>query len=110
MSMGWLAKATGFVVLSAAPLLIAIPAVGREDASESVAERDATRYVATVLDRKSGSLTIKKESGEVEIFSLDDSGLTLRVERGVEKGSRVKVTEETTTSSHTVIVQLAPAS
>jgi hypothetical protein len=110
MRMGWLAKAAGFVVLSAGPLLVAIPAVGREDASESAAATRGTNYIATVLDRKGGSLTLQKEGGEVEIFSLDDSGLTLRIERGVEKGSRVKVTEETTTTSHTVIVQLAPAS
>ena len=109
MRMGWLAKAAGFVILSAGPLLVAIPAVGREDASESAAGAHENSYMATVLDRKGGSLTLKKESGDVEILSLDDSGLTMRIERGVEKGSRVKVTEEATSNSRTVIVQLAPA-
>ena len=100
MRMGWLAKTAGFLVLSAAPLLVAIPAVGREDASESVAATHGSNYIATVLDRKGGSLTLQKEGGEVEIFSLDDAGLTLRNERSGEKGSATEPLTKTSFALH----------
>jgi hypothetical protein len=106
-----LAKAACFVLLSSGPLLVSIAASERGEAAANADESASQSYFGTVLEWKDGSLTLKRESGEVEILSLDDSGLNLRVDRDVVKGSRVKVTEEKTTStSRTLTVQLAPAS
>lgn len=105
-----LAKAACFVLLSSGPLLIAIPASGGD---EPVAHGDdsssrSPSFVATVLERTGASLTLKRESGEVEILSFDDPGLTVRIDRDVVKGARVRVTEEKTSMSRTLTVQVAP--
>ena len=109
----WLAKGTFFVFLSGLPLLVAIPATGRDETATNLTESKSSSYVATVLERKDGSLTLQREGGEVVILSLDDPGLNLHVDRDVVKGSRVQVSEEKSTnanSSRTVDVKLAPAS
>jgi hypothetical protein len=110
----WLAKGALFVFLSAGPLLVAIPAAGRDEAAAKSADAspDPANYVATVLDRKSGSLTLQRDGGEVVILSLDDSGISLHVDRGVVKGSRVQVIEEKSTNAtsvRTLDVKLAPS-
>lgn len=108
-----LVKGALFVFLSAGPLLVAIPATGRDETGTRVAESKSSSYEATVLERKDGSLTLQRDGGEVVILSLDDPGLNLHVDRDVVKGSRVEVSEEKSTnakSSRTVDVKLAAAS
>ena len=45
----------------------------------------------------------------MEILSLDDPGISLRIDKGVEKGSRVKVTEEDAGSTRTFTIRFLPA-
>jgi hypothetical protein len=66
-------------------------------------------FVATVLERKGGSLTLQKENGEVEFLSFDEPGLTVKIDKAVAKGSRVRVTQESTSMSRTLTVHLLPA-
>ena len=109
---GWLAKGGLFVLLSAGPLLLAIPASGGSEIPKSVADpgSQSPGYTATVVDRKDGSITLKREGGDgVEILSLDDPGISLHIGKGVEKGSRVRVTEEDTGSMRTFTIRLLPA-
>lgn len=90
------------VLLAAAPGFTA-PAQAADDS------RAAGTFVATVLERTGGALTLQKEGGEVMFLSFDEPGLTVKIDKAVAKGSRVKVTEESTSMSRTLIVQLAPA-
>ncbi len=107
-----LAKGALFVLLCAAPLLVAIPASGGSESAESVADQGSQEpgFAATVLERKDGSVTLQRDGGAgVEILSLDDPGIALRIDKGVEKGSRVKVTEEDAGSTRTFTIRLLPA-
>ena len=106
----WLAKGALFVVLSGVPLLVAIPATGGDEGSTSLADSSSSSYVATVLERKDGLLKLQRDGGEIVILSLDDPGLSLRIDRDVVKGSRVTVSEEkTSSSSRTLTVHRAPS-
>ncbi len=112
MKCGWLVKGGLFVLLSAGPLLVAIPASGGSEMPRSVADPDSRTpsFTATVLERKDGSVTVQRDGGGgVEILSLDDPGISLRIDKGVEKGSRVKVTEEDAGSTRTFTIRFLPA-
>lgn len=110
MKFGWLKKGALFVVLCASPLLVAIPASGGAESAKSADDSSARTptFTATVLEKKDGSVTLQRESGAVEILSLDDSGISLRIGKGVEKGSRVRVTEERTGSTRTFTIEALP--
>ena len=81
---------------------------GRHGKGVDATDARTPTFTATVLERKDGSVTLQRESGTVEILSMDDPGISLRIGKGVEKGSRVKVTEERTGSSRTFTIEILP--
>ncbi len=100
-------------ILAAAACLVLLAAPGLVFAASAQASDEARAdksFVATVLEITGGSMTLKKESGEVLFLSYDEPGLTVKIDKGVEKGSKVKVSVEATSMSRTLIVQLLPAS
>lgn len=113
MKRGWLAKGGLFVLLSAGPLLLAIPASAGSETPRSVADSGSRspNFTATVVERKGDTVSLKRDDGDgVEILSEADPGVSLRIGKGVEKGSHVKVTEEDTGSStRTFTIRLLPA-
>jgi hypothetical protein len=86
----------------------------RTTAQEPVASNEpadaSTRVMkGTVVDLKGMSLTLRRDTGEFEFFTLDDPGLTLKIDPGVKKGSKVKVTEKVTSGSRWLSVELTAA-
>ena len=63
MKSGWLVKGGLFVLLCSGPLLVAIPASGGSETPRTVADPGSQKpsYTATVLERKDGSVTLKRE-------------------------------------------------
>ena len=106
---GWLATGGLFVLLSAGPLFLAIPASAGSETPKNVADSDSRSksFTATVVDRKGGSVTLKRDGGGgLEILSDGDFAISLRIDKDVREGSRVKVTEEDTGSTRTFTIRL----
>ena len=101
-----------FAAAACLALLTAAPgfAANGQNAPATDDSRADKSFVATVLDTTGGSMTLKKETGEVLFLSYDEPGLTVKIDKGVVKGSRVKVSVESTSMSRTLFIQLAPAS
>lgn len=108
MRLNGLMVGTCLALLAAAPVLAAPAPASNNNATHVDDSTAAKTFVATVLERKGGSITLQKEGGEVMFLSFDEPGLTVKIEKDVLKGSRVKVTQESTSMSRTLIVQLAP--
>ncbi|HVO52181.1 MAG TPA: hypothetical protein VMV60_14395 [Thermoanaerobaculia bacterium] len=103
----WLTMGTCLALLAAAPGFAASAPAGDKNAA-AVDDSSASRgFLATVLERKSAELTLQKDGGEVVFLSFNEPGLTVQIDRAVTKGSRVRVTEESTSMSRTLIVKLA---
>jgi hypothetical protein len=96
-------------LLTAAPGFAVSAPAGDKNATAVDDSRAAGSFIATVLERKSAELTLQKENGEVMFLSFNEPGLTVQIDRAVAKGSRVKVSEESTSMSRTLVIQLAPA-
>ncbi len=105
----WITMGACLAFLAAAPGFAVPSPAGDKGATAVDDSRSDGSFVATVLERKSAELTLQKDNGEVVFLSFNEPGLTVQIDRAVTKGSRVKVTEESTSMSRTLIVQLAPA-
>jgi hypothetical protein len=106
----WFTTGMCLALLAAAPAFVPAAVADDRPAASVDDARAKDGFTATVLERRSGSLTLQKENGEVEILSFDDPGLTVKIDKDVAKGSHVRVTEERTSMSRTLTVKLAPAS
>ena len=92
MRLNGLMVGTCLALLAAAPVLAAPAPASDKNATHVDDSTAAKSFVATVLERKGGSLTLQKEGGEVMFLSFDEPGLTVKIDKDVVKGSRVQVT------------------
>ena len=105
-------KAAAFAVAfaAAATLLTAPSAQSAPDKPQQDSWSSNTRVITgTVVERESGQINIKRDTGELDIITFNEPGLTVRVDAKVVKGSRVKVTEQLTSQSRSLTIELAPA-
>jgi hypothetical protein len=70
---------------------------------------NARVVTGTVLEKGADHINIKRDSGELDVITYDEPGLTVKVDSKVVMGSRVKVTEHRTGNSRALTVELEPA-
>jgi len=105
-------RTAGFAVafVAAAALLTAPSARSADEKSHQDSWDSNTRVVmGTVLEKSSGEVKVKTDSGELRIITFDEPGLTVKIDKSIVKGSRVKVTELVTSQSRTLTIEPAPA-